>query len=82
MSNAVAQSLGRIALLAFVFIALLAVLTTARYASSRVGRRTPAPQTAARPLKGEVRRSDDGTLEYFDGRRWTATPPRPNDDAF
>jgi hypothetical protein len=30
VSNAVAQSLGRIALLAFVLIALLAVLTTAR----------------------------------------------------
>jgi hypothetical protein len=82
VSSAVAQSLGRIVLIAFVLIALLVVVTTARYASTHVGRRTPATQTAARPLKGDVRRSERGTLEYFDGRRWTATPPRPNDDAF
>jgi len=81
VSHAAAQSIGRIILVAFVLIALLALLTTARYASTRPGRRTQAAQTAIRPLKGDVRRSE-GKLQYFDGRRWTETPPPPGDGPF
>jgi len=56
MRSTVAQSLGRIVLIAFVLIALVAVATTARYAATRLGRRlTPATQTATRSLKGDVR---------------------------
>jgi hypothetical protein len=80
--RAVAQSLGRIILVAFVLIALLAVATTARYASTRIARRTPATQTASRSMKGDVRRGEGGKLQYFDGQRWTETPPAPKDDAF
>jgi hypothetical protein len=80
--GAAAQSIGRIILVAFVLIALLAILTTARYASTRLVRRTAATQTATRPVKGDVRRSEDGKLQYFDGRQWTGTPPPPNDNAF
>jgi hypothetical protein len=82
MSRAAAQSVGRIILVAFVLIALLVVLTTARYASTRLGRRTPATQAATGPVKGEVRRTEDGTLQYFDGRQWTKTPPPPGDGPF
>jgi len=77
MTSAVAQSLGRIVLIAFGLIALLAVVTTARYASTHAGRRTHAPQTAARPLRGDVRRSEDGKLRYFDGRRWSLPQSEP-----
>ena len=85
MSRAVAQSLGRIVLIAFVLVALLALLTTVRFASTRGRRRAPSPESAARilkPLKGDVRRTEDGTLQYFDGRQWSSTPPPPRDDAF
>jgi len=82
VSHAAAQSIGRIILVAFVLIALLAMLTTARYASTRPGRRTQAAQTAIRPLKGDARRTYAGKLQYFDGRRWTETPPPPGDGPF
>jgi hypothetical protein len=66
---------------AFVLIALLAVVTTARYASTRRVRRPAVGQIAGKPIKGDVRRGEDGKLQYFDGRRWTETPPPPNDDS-
>jgi hypothetical protein len=80
VSRAAAQSLGRIVLVAFVLVTLLALLTTARYASTRRVRR-PSP-SAVKPTKGDVRRTEDGRLLYYNGREWTETPPRPNDDAF
>jgi hypothetical protein len=80
VSRAAAQSLGRIVLVAFLLVTLLALLTTARHASTRRARRPPA--SAVKPVKGDVRRTEDGTLLYYDGREWTSTPPRPNDDAF
>jgi hypothetical protein len=52
VSRAVAQSLGRIIVIAFVLIGLLAVVTTARYASTRRVRRAAAGQTAGKPIKG------------------------------
>lgn len=85
MSRAVAQSIGRIILIAFVLVALLAVVSTARFATIREGRHVSSSQNAARtmkPVKGDVRRTKDGALEYFDGRQWTRTPPPPTDDAF
>lgn len=85
MSRELAHSLGRIVVIAFVLVVLLALLTTARFASTR-GRR-PVPSTegavrAVKPMKGDVRRMGDGTLQYFDGRQWTSAPPPPRDDAF
>ncbi len=85
MSRDVAQSLGRIVLIAFLLVVLLAVLTTARFASTRGRRRTPSTDGAARtlkPVKGDVRKTPDGALQYFDGRQWNNTPPAPNDNAF
>jgi len=85
MSRAVAQSLGRILVIAFVLVALLALLTTARVASTHNRRRGRAIDGVARPLKpvqGDVRRREDGALEYYDGRHWTSTPLPPKDDAF
>jgi hypothetical protein len=81
LRNDAAQSIGRILLVAVVLIALLAMLTTARYASTR-RRRTPAAQTVTRPLKGDVRRGEGGKLQYFDGRQWADTPPPPQDGPF
>jgi hypothetical protein len=80
VSRATAHSIGRIVLVAFVLVALLALLTTARYASTRRARR-PSP-SAVKPMKGDVRRTEDGKLLYYDGREWTSTPPPPRDDAF
>jgi uncharacterized protein (DUF58 family) len=85
MSRAVAQSLGRIVLVAFVLLALLALLTTARVASTRDRRGRRSLESVERPLtpvKGDVRRRENGSLEYYDGRQWTSTPPPPRDDAF
>jgi hypothetical protein len=85
MSRAVAQSLGRIVVTAFVLLALLALITTARVASTHNRRRGRSIDGVARPLKpvkGDVRRKEDGVLEYYDGRQWTSTPPPPRDDAF
>jgi hypothetical protein len=85
VSRAVAQSLGRIVVLAFVLVALLALLTTARFASTRGRRRVPSADSAVtpvKPIKGDVRKRSDGALEYYDGRHWTSTPPPPRDDAF
>jgi len=79
VSRSAAQSLGRIVLVAFVLVTLLALLTTARYASTRRARRPSA--SAVKPMKGDVQRTEDGKLLYYDGRQWTSTPPRPNDDA-
>jgi hypothetical protein len=81
--SAVVQSLGRIVLVAFVLVVLLALATTARYASTRASRRPPAGSASTlKPVKGDVRRDKDGTLQYFDGRQWSDTPPPPTDDAF
>jgi hypothetical protein len=33
-------------------------------------------------VKGDVRKTPDGALQYFDGRQWNNTPPAPNDNAF
>jgi hypothetical protein len=82
MSRA-AQSLGRVILIAFVLVALLAVVTAARFATTRERRPGASIRNAARtmkPEKGDVRRTKDGGLEYFDGRQWTRTPPPPNDN--
>lgn len=83
MSRDVAQSLGRIVLITFLLVALLAVLTTARFASTRARHRAPltAPHEL-KPVKGDVRRTPDGTLQYFDGRQWSNMPLPPNDHAF
>ena len=83
MSRAAAHSLGRIVLIGFVLIMLLALVTTARFAAIRA-RRLPSAQSAValKPTKGDVRRSGDGKLQYFDGRKWSDTPPPPKDDAF
>jgi hypothetical protein len=80
-----ADSLGRIVVIAFVLVALLALLTTARYASTLGRRRVPSTDSAVttvKPIKGDVRKKQDGALEYYDGRQWTSTPPPPRDDAF
>ena len=74
------RSLGRIVILAFALVALLALLTSARSASIRRVRRPPA--SVVKPVKGDVRRTEDGKLMYYDGHEWTLTPPKPNDDAF
>ncbi len=81
MSRATAQSLGRIVLIALVLVALLAILTTSRFASTRRSRPL-STQTAMNPVKGDVRRGEEGKLQYYDGRQWTGTPPPPQDQAF
>lgn len=73
----------RIALIALVLVAALAGLTAVRSAM----RRTTHPRVhglpaAANARKGDVSRSEDGRLFYFDGQRWTDTPPTAQDTPF
>ena len=68
---------------AVVLIGVLVGLTAARLT---LGRRTIRASfdvsRRGNAAKGDVKRAPDGKLLYFDGHRWTETPPPPQDSPF
>ena len=82
MTRDAMQSLARLIIVAAALVALLAGVTVARFALTRPSRDAHTMRTSPKAMKGDVRRSEDGKLQYFDGHQWTSTPPPPNDDAF
>lgn len=63
--------------------ALLVIAAVAAMLAAIAFTRTrPSPTAESHALKGDVVRDSRGRLMYFDGERWTPTPPPPNDDAF
>ncbi len=77
---------NRVVWLALVVIVVLsgAVLTmfTVRQARSRDAVLRTSAAGMGRARKGDMRRTAGGSLEYFDGRVWSATPPPPDDAPF
>ena len=68
---------------AVVLIGVLVGLTAARLTMGRrTGRASFDVSRRGNAVKGDVKRTRDGTLLYFDGHRWTDTPPPPQDTPF
>jgi hypothetical protein len=62
-------------------LAATAALAIAREIAIRL-RNEPLGAPHSHGIKGDVRRGSDGKLWYFNGERWSTTPPRPDDVPF
>jgi len=72
-------NLRRIRLIALYCLALLSAGLIAGIVYWSV---PPSCQSDERAVKGEVKRTSDGKLMYFDGRCWTSKPMPPLDTPF